>query len=276
MREHVVAAAKAMRNGNWNACANFIVNKKMNTKVWDLFYEADRVREMLTKFIKEEALRTYLFTYSNVYTSLSIPSLASMFEIVQPKVHSLISKMIINEELMASLDDPTETVVMHRSEPSRLQALSMQLADKVTNLVDANERIFEMKQGNFFQRGNQVSFFFWDLSWNFELTFLCSFREIVVIVEITVINIKEVVEVAVDMAVDTKEIKIKTPTGITIVEITVTTIKEIVTIAIITVIIIAIIVTTGITEITVNNVITLTTSRKLKLLFNFFTFYFIK
>ncbi|XP_059622106.1 eukaryotic translation initiation factor 3 subunit C [Phlebotomus argentipes] len=155
MREHVVAAAKAMRCGNWNACATFIVNKKMNTKVWDLFYEADRVREMLTKFIKEESLRTYLFTYSNVYSSISIPSLAAMFELSKPKVHSLISKMIINEELMASLDDPSETVVMHRSEPSRLQALSMQLSDKVTNLVDANERIFEMKQGNFFQNKNQ-------------------------------------------------------------------------------------------------------------------------
>lgn len=152
MREHVVAAAKAMRCGNWNACATFIVNKKMNTKVWDLFYEADRVREMLTKFIKEESLRTYLFTYSNVYTSISIPSLVEMFELEKAKVHSLISKMIINSELMASLDDPTETVVMHRSEPSRLQALSMQLADKVTNLVDANERIFELKQGNMFQR----------------------------------------------------------------------------------------------------------------------------
>lgn len=160
MREHVVAAAKAMRCGNWSACATFIVNKKMNTKVWDLFYEADRVREMLTKFIKEESLRTYLFTYSNVYSSISIPSLAQMFELAKPKVHSLISKMIINEELMASLDDPTETVVMHRSEPSRLQALSMQLADKVTNLVDANERIFEMKQGNnFYQRGNQIKNF---------------------------------------------------------------------------------------------------------------------
>lgn len=156
MREHVVAAAKAMRCGNWNACATFIVNKKMNTKVWDLFYEADRVREMLTKFIKEESLRTYLFTYSNVYTSISIPSLVEMFELNKAKVHSLISKMIINGELMASLDDPTETVVMHRSEPSRLQALSMQLADKVTNLVDANERIFELKQGNMFNRGFQV------------------------------------------------------------------------------------------------------------------------
>lgn len=154
MREHVVAAAKAMRCGNWQACANFIVNKKMNTKVWDLFYEADRVRDMLVKFIKEESLRTYLFTYSNVYTSLSIPSLAQMYELPVQKVHSLISKMIINEELMASLDDPTETVVMHRSEPSRLQALAMQFVDKVTNLVDVNEKVFDMKQGNFFQRGN--------------------------------------------------------------------------------------------------------------------------
>ncbi|KAL7736354.1 hypothetical protein ACLKA6_014824 [Drosophila palustris] len=154
MREHVVAAAKAMRCGNWQACANFIVNKKMNTKVWDLFYESERVREMLVKFIKEESLRTYLFTYSNVYTSISIPSLSQMYDLPLPKVHSIISKMIINEELMASLDDPSETVVMHRSEPSRLQALAMQFVDKVTNLVDVNEKVFDMKQGNFFQRGN--------------------------------------------------------------------------------------------------------------------------
>lgn len=33
MREHVVAAAKAMRNGNWSACNNFIINEKMNAKV---------------------------------------------------------------------------------------------------------------------------------------------------------------------------------------------------------------------------------------------------
>jgi len=33
MREHVVAAAKAMRNGNWFACNNFIINEKMNAKV---------------------------------------------------------------------------------------------------------------------------------------------------------------------------------------------------------------------------------------------------
>lgn len=155
MREHVVAAAKAMRCGNWSACANFIVNKRMNAKVWDLFHEPDSVRAMITRFIKENSLSTYLFTYSNVYSSISIPQLATMFDLSKEKVHSLISKMIISEELMASLDDPTETVVLHRSEPSRLQTLSMQLADKVTSLTDANVKIYEMKQGNFMHRGNQ-------------------------------------------------------------------------------------------------------------------------
>ncbi|XP_066583965.1 eukaryotic translation initiation factor 3 subunit C [Prorops nasuta] len=158
MREHVVAAAKAMRNGNWSACNNFIINEKMNAKVWDLFYQADKVRSMLTRLIKEEALRTYLFTYSHVYDSISMPKLAEMFQLKRSVVHSIISKMIINEELMASLDDPTETVVMHRSEPSRLQSLALQLTDKVNNFVDSNERIFEMKQGNFFSRGNQGNF----------------------------------------------------------------------------------------------------------------------
>lgn len=116
-------------------------------QVWELFYESDRVRDMLELLIKEESLRTYLFTYSHVYNSISMKTLSEMFELPKSTTHSVISKMIINEELMASLDDPTQTVVMHRSEPSRLQSLALQLADKVNNFVDSNERIFEMKQG---------------------------------------------------------------------------------------------------------------------------------
>ncbi len=33
MREHVVAASKAMRNGDWRKCRDFVVNEKMNGKV---------------------------------------------------------------------------------------------------------------------------------------------------------------------------------------------------------------------------------------------------
>jgi translation initiation factor 3 subunit C len=71
--------------------------------VWDLFYESDKVREMLVRLIKEESLRTYLFTYSNVYASISMQTLADMFQLNKPVVHSIISKMIINEELMVRI-----------------------------------------------------------------------------------------------------------------------------------------------------------------------------
>ena len=75
MREHIVAASKAMRNGDWTKARDFIVNNKMNGKVWDLFFDADNVRKMISKKIQEESMRTYLFTYSNVYDSISIVSL---------------------------------------------------------------------------------------------------------------------------------------------------------------------------------------------------------
>ena len=37
MREHVVAASKAMRNGDWKKAANYIINEKMNAKVGNKF-----------------------------------------------------------------------------------------------------------------------------------------------------------------------------------------------------------------------------------------------
>ena len=49
MREHVVAASKAMKMGDWKTCHSFIINEKMNGKVWDLFPEADKVRSMLVR-----------------------------------------------------------------------------------------------------------------------------------------------------------------------------------------------------------------------------------
>uniref|UniRef100_A0A6Q2Y5F8 Eukaryotic translation initiation factor 3 subunit C n=1 Tax=Esox lucius TaxID=8010 RepID=A0A6Q2Y5F8_ESOLU len=147
MREHVVAASKAMKMGDWRTCHSFIINEKMNSKVWDLFPETQCVREMLVRKIQEESLRTYLFTYSSVYDSISMETLKEMFELELPTVHSIISKMIINEELMASLDQPTQTVVMHRTEPTSLQNMALQLAEKLGGLVENNERVFDLKQG---------------------------------------------------------------------------------------------------------------------------------
>ncbi|XP_070572268.1 eukaryotic translation initiation factor 3 subunit C-like [Ptychodera flava] len=163
MREHVVAASKAMKNGDWKGCRDFLINEKMNAKVWNLFPEKERVKKLIVRKIQEESLRTYLFTYGSVYESLSLVTLADMFDLEEPVVHSIISKMIINEELMASWDQPSHCVVMHRCEPTRLQTLSLQLSEKVQQLVENNERLMEMKQGSFHRQtqahqGQQQSF----------------------------------------------------------------------------------------------------------------------
>ncbi|KAK2168655.1 hypothetical protein LSH36_15g12053 [Paralvinella palmiformis] len=152
MREHVVAASKSMKVGDWKACQDYLINEKMNAKVWDLFFDAENVRNLIIRKVKEESLRTYLFSYSAVYDSLDLELLAAMFDLDRPVVHSIISKMIINEELMASLDEPTRTVVMHRTEPTRLQSLALQLSEKVSSLMDNNEKMAEMKQGGLYQR----------------------------------------------------------------------------------------------------------------------------
>jgi len=98
MREHVVAASKAMKKGDWKQCKDYI----LAVKVWKLFHQTEQVQEMLTRKIQEESLRTYLFTYNSVYVSLSLYTLAEMFDLPPSVVHSTISKMIINEELQAS------------------------------------------------------------------------------------------------------------------------------------------------------------------------------
>merc|ERR1719431_597605 len=157
MREHVVAASKAMKRGDWKACRDFIINDKMNAKVWNLMPQSSKIFSMITHKIQEETLRTYLFTFSCVYDSMSLESLATTFELDVASVHSIVSKMIISEELMASLHEPTTTVVMHRTEPSHLQSMALQLSEKFSTLVDHNERINEIRQGTFFsyQKKNQ-------------------------------------------------------------------------------------------------------------------------
>ena len=147
MREHVVAAAKALKMGDYRACLNFIINQKMNNKIWNLFPNADAVRKMLETKIKEESLCTYLSTYSQFYDSISLDWLSTMFDLEKPACHQIVSRLIINDELAASWDEPSSSLVLHRTDPTRLQNMAIQLAEKISVLVDYNERILESKSG---------------------------------------------------------------------------------------------------------------------------------
>ena len=54
-----------------------------------------------------------------------------MFDLTNAQINALISKMILNDELKASWDKPTELLMLHRAESSKLQSLAKQTADKV-------------------------------------------------------------------------------------------------------------------------------------------------
>uniref|UniRef100_A0A7E4UPA8 PCI domain-containing protein n=1 Tax=Panagrellus redivivus TaxID=6233 RepID=A0A7E4UPA8_PANRE len=119
----------------------------MNAKVWNLFRNADTVKEMVVKRIQEESLRTYLLMYSTVYITVSLSNLVETFELPTQKVYAIISKMIIQEELSATLDEPTNCLIMHRIEPSRLQVAALTLTEKLAQLTENNEQIIEPRGG---------------------------------------------------------------------------------------------------------------------------------
>ena len=131
-RDHVLVASKALMTGDWKKCAALILD---DLDVWNLIPGegvAAGVKEMVRTKVKSEALRTYLFAYSVHYDSLSLDQLCRMFDLEKRVAKGVISKMMINHELHASWDQPTETVVLHKVEPTHLQALALQYADKVT------------------------------------------------------------------------------------------------------------------------------------------------
>lgn len=95
-REHVVAASRAMLKGDWKKCRDYIINEKMNAKVWNLFRNSDRVKEMVVQRIQEESLRTYLLMYSTVYITVSLANLCESFELDKQKVYAIIRYSYFN------------------------------------------------------------------------------------------------------------------------------------------------------------------------------------
>ena len=144
-REHVMAATRAMLAGEWRAAADLI----LGLECWALLPEnsKDRVLGAVTRRLKEEALRTYLFQFAAQYNSVSLDVVAAMFDLDRKAAYGLVSKMIVNEELHGMCDEPSASVVMAHVEPTRLQQLAMTFAEKCAVLLDANERALDLHVG---------------------------------------------------------------------------------------------------------------------------------
>ncbi|CAE6458382.1 unnamed protein product [Rhizoctonia solani] len=143
-RDCVVQATRALLAGEWERCRELIVG----IKIWGLMgAESEGVKEMLGQRIQEESLRTYLFTYSPHYTSLSLDFLQRTFSLSATQTTSIVSRMIWNDELAASLDSAAKAVVFRRTEVNRTQASALVLAERAANLVEMTEKALDMRVG---------------------------------------------------------------------------------------------------------------------------------
>eukprot|EP01111_Echinosteliopsis_oligospora_P003428 TRINITY_DN1543_c0_g1_i1.p1 TRINITY_DN1543_c0_g1~~TRINITY_DN1543_c0_g1_i1.p1 ORF type:complete len:639 (+),score=198.31 TRINITY_DN1543_c0_g1_i1:1006-2922(+) len=145
-RDFIAASAKALFLGNWKQTVELI----NSLKVWALVPNSDSVKSNLRTRIQEEGLRTYMFTYGAYYETMNLKDIAEMFELPKNKVHSLLSKMMINEELKASWDQPAGAIIMHKTDPTKLQYLALQFSEKISVFVENNERLLDIKTGGAF------------------------------------------------------------------------------------------------------------------------------
>ena len=107
----------------------------------------NNVLTLFTRRIQEQGLRTYLFTYAPHYRTLSLSALAETFSLPPRTVTSIVSKMIWHEDLAASLDQSGGIIVLHRIESSRIQQLAQVLTEKLSNIVEQNEKTLDIKLG---------------------------------------------------------------------------------------------------------------------------------
>lgn len=149
-KDHVIAAAKALAQSDWSRSCELL----LHLDIWKLIPKADEVKALLKKRVQEEALRTHLFSNAQYYETIRLDQLVDTFQLPKHSVHAIVSKMMMHDELAASWDQPSESIVMNASAaPSPLQNLALLYADRISALFSDTDG--DSRQGGQGGQGGQ-------------------------------------------------------------------------------------------------------------------------
>ena len=74
----------------------------------------------------------------------NITFVSQTFEMEKGSARRTVSRMIFNKEISGAWEhEPSETLVLHKVDPSSLQIITQQVAEKVAMLVESNERMLD-------------------------------------------------------------------------------------------------------------------------------------
>jgi len=144
-REAVITAARRLQSGDWQLA----VEALDPLRIWEHLADGQEVKKMIFDQVRIEAMRTYLFAYASIYEAFHIDQLVAMFDLPAKTIHSTISKMMIKEEIAAFWDESSKYLLIQHTEPTSLQRLALQLADRGVLAVENNERMVDQKTGGY-------------------------------------------------------------------------------------------------------------------------------
>jgi len=116
---------------------------------WSLLPDPAKAREFIKRQLMIEGMRAFLISSYAHFESISLERLAARFEITLTEVHAVVSRMLLAGELHACFDQPTATIAVQRTEPSKLQFLALQFAEKAAQFVETNERVLDTRTGSY-------------------------------------------------------------------------------------------------------------------------------
>lgn len=141
-REALVLAARMLSRGEWEACLQLV----LSVKAWEIggLPLVDSVKEMIEARIKEASLCTFVYSFGPSFDSLSLEYLAESFEMDVAAVSTVLNKVLSETGLPAVIDEASACLKWTVNvQLSKLQEMSMLLADKIQIILDRNEETAE-------------------------------------------------------------------------------------------------------------------------------------